>query len=689
MIGVYLGRPFEGWSYEKITRELGEINAYVNDRLRQPLVVSDDDLSGTFGFLRCLPDHGLDPALTAAQIGDTWLNYIIENRTILWWGGVGNSTEHTAYINLKRGIPAPRSGSIELNGSVVAEQIGAQIFIDGWGLINPGDPARAADFAARAARVSHDGEAVYGARVVAALVAAAFVEQDLQRLLDLAVAEIPPDCLIARLIADLRAWHATGEDWRSGFARIEERYGYARYGGGCHMVPNHALIIHALLHGGGDFHRSLAIVNTCGWDTDCNSGNIGCILGVRNGLAGIDRGGPNWRGPVRDRLFLPTAEGGETITDAVRETVNIVDAAYRLRGQAGYAPKNGARFHFSFPGSVQGFRSLATSLTPGLLDLSNEPSETDPGTRILMLRYARLGPGQTAAAATGVFLTGEEQTMRGYGLLACPTLYSGQTIQARMAASRTNIDPVSVRLFADLADGDTSDRRVRSEPVILVPGSAAELTWQAPESDGQPFFQLGLELAASRFTEGAVALEWLRWSGAPDTMLKRAPAGERWKTAWIEAADRVSNWSKFSDSGPLFEVASAEKTGLVFQGTREWRDYRLEAGVKIKMAEESGLVVRVQGLNRYYALVLGRDGFLRLVKCSGARTVLAEAPFVCQWHMDYRLTLEVRGTTICGSVDNGPILRAVDEDATLGGGAAGFLVTAGTAQVMPIRIQPA
>jgi len=25
IIGVYLGRPFEGWTYERITHELGEI----------------------------------------------------------------------------------------------------------------------------------------------------------------------------------------------------------------------------------------------------------------------------------------------------------------------------------------------------------------------------------------------------------------------------------------------------------------------------------------------------------------------------------------------------------------------------------------------------------------------------------------------------------------------------------------
>ena len=32
IIGVYLGRPFEGWNYERILRDLGEITGYVNAR---------------------------------------------------------------------------------------------------------------------------------------------------------------------------------------------------------------------------------------------------------------------------------------------------------------------------------------------------------------------------------------------------------------------------------------------------------------------------------------------------------------------------------------------------------------------------------------------------------------------------------------------------------------------------------
>src|SRR5918993_4785926 len=317
IMGVYLGRPFEGWTHEQIMASLGKIQYYVNDRRDLPLrnhqlVVTDDDISGTFTFLRALPDHDNSLDLTPAQIGQTWLNTIIENRTILWWGGLGNSTEHTAFLRLKDGVSAPESGSIALNSKVVAEQIGAQIFIDGWAMVVPGDPELAADLARRAASVSHDGEAIYGAQVVAAMEAQAFVESDTKKLIDTAASLIPKDSVIFRMIDDIREWYAEEEDWRKTRERIAESYGYHKYGGNCHMVPNHALIIHALLHGEDDFQRSLMIVNTCGWDTDCNSGNVGCLLGIKNGLPAMDAG-PDWRGLPAERGSPSTAPGRQDL----------------------------------------------------------------------------------------------------------------------------------------------------------------------------------------------------------------------------------------------------------------------------------------------------------------------------------------------------------------------------------------
>ena len=47
IIGVYLGRPFEGWLFNDIRRKFGSIETYVHEVMKVPLVVTDDDISGT------------------------------------------------------------------------------------------------------------------------------------------------------------------------------------------------------------------------------------------------------------------------------------------------------------------------------------------------------------------------------------------------------------------------------------------------------------------------------------------------------------------------------------------------------------------------------------------------------------------------------------------------------------------
>lgn len=69
LVGVYLGRPFEGWTYQRIIRELGPIEYYVHDRLNQSLVVTDDDVAGTFTFIRALEDYGVTPNISPEEIG--------------------------------------------------------------------------------------------------------------------------------------------------------------------------------------------------------------------------------------------------------------------------------------------------------------------------------------------------------------------------------------------------------------------------------------------------------------------------------------------------------------------------------------------------------------------------------------------------------------------------------------------
>ena len=695
LIGVYLGRPFEGWTYERIMKELGPINYYVNERrdvaLRSHhLVVTDDDVSGTFAFPRALADNGFPKHLTSEQIGQAWLNYIVAERSVLWWGGIGNSTEHTAYLRLKSGIPAPRSGSIELNGKTVAEQIGAQIFIDGWALVSPGNPEQAAYLADQAGRVSHDGEAVHAAKLLAAMEAQAFLEKDVQKLIDVGLSFVPADALIRRVVEDVRGWHAgdNSQDWERTRALIAERYGYDKFPGNCHVVPNHALVILATLYGQDSFQHAMRIANTAGWDTDCNAGNVGCLFGIRTGLAGLDAG-PDFRTPVADRMYISTADGGGSITDAVIETRALVSAGYALaavKPQA--ASKQGARFGFEFPGSLQGFRCETGS--PAHLhavDLENVAGHSRLGERSLAIRFSRLAPGRVARVGSPTFFDKDVFSMPIYQLTASPTLYSGQTVECGFAADTTNSAAVAARLYANVYNEKDELGRIYGPSREMAPGDEIVLQWRIPDTGSYPISDIGLELSTSVSggATGSLYLDSLRWDGAPDLSLHRPDTESvMWKHAW------VNNASIFQTRWEGLRVTSNEGLGSIFQGTREWRDYSVEADITPLLANRWGLAARVQGRERYYALMFDPSdgGQIRLVRRCHTEDTLAAGRFA--WHLDqaYRIRLEAQGRTLRAFVGDEPVLEAEDAEPGLHGGGIGLLVDTGSISTREVRVRP-
>nr|MDQ2732130.1 ADP-ribosylglycohydrolase family protein [Armatimonadota bacterium] len=663
------------------------IQYYVHEQLHAPLVVTDDDISGTFTFLRALSDNGCRKDITAEAIGRTWLNYLIQDRTVLWWGGMGRSTEHTAYLRLKGGIPAPRSGSIQLNGRTVAEQIGAQIFIDGWGMVAPGDPALAADLARRAASVSHDGEAIYGAQVIAAMEAAAFEEGDLGRLLDIATGFVPKDSLIFRMIDDLRGWRRSEDDWRKTREKLAERYGYQHYGGGCHMIPNHGVIILALLYGEDDFGKSLAIANTAGWDTDCNSGNVGCLMALKNGLAGLETG-PDWRGPVADRMYLPTADGGRAITDALSEAYSVARIGRALAGEHPLPyPKDGARFHFSLPGSVQGFRVEDSSESRGVAVLSNSPTPEGHGMAggagALRISYSKVAPGRPCRVSTATFVTPEMRLMGGYGMVASPTLYPGQRVRARLVASPENGAPIQGSLYLRFYGAEDASTVWRSPVQELAPGAALDLEWPIEETGGSPIYEIGVELTSSRRTDGVVWLDHLSWDGVPNVTFQKSLTGSgMWLQAWVPGVTRLER----AHDGHSFVVIQDEGIGIASQGTREWKDYEVKARITPRIGGRVGLAARVQGQRRYLALVLA-PGYLQLLESVDKIQVLAEQPFQWETGSSFDMSIRVEGTSVTAEIAGGPTLKAAF-NAILADGAVGFYCEEGRLDSGPVSVRP-
>ena len=97
----------------------------------------------------------------------------------------------------------------------------------------------------------------------------------------------------------------------------------------------------------------------------------------------------------------------------------------------------------------------------------------------------------------------------------------------------------------------------------------------------------------------------------------------------------------------------------------------------VHLAAAAGIAVRVQGMRRYYALLLCNDGKARLVKALDGDTVLAEAAFPWVLGRTYNMRMDVKGAYIEARID-GRLLFAVDDgERPLTGGGVAFVVEEG------------
>ena len=676
IIGVYLGRPVEGWTFEKIMDTFGEIYYYKNHKTGAPLIVPDDDISGTFAFFRALEDTGYDPNISAEQIGNAWLNYIVENETILWWGGLCRSTEHTAYIRLKNGIKAPESGSEKLNGKSMSEQIGSEIFIDTWALVNPNNPKRTAEMARKAASVSHDGLAVDAAVYLAVMESLAFEEKDMDRLLDEGL-KYTDNVFFKDLVTELRRRCREAKDWQEVREWIAKEHGYDKYPGNCPMVTNHLTLLMSFIMGGDDFAKSCMIACSAGWDTDCNSGNVGCLNGIRLGLDGFEKGA-DIRKPVADRLYVVTSDSGETISDAVLETRKIVRAAAALEGEELTIPKE--RYAFEYPGSVQGVVPFDGNVEEQVLSGIENSYETtgEYGCRI---SYTGLGKGVHASCCVDTFIDlkpkGKEGTSY-FDVLCSPTLYSGQEVKAVVKAQEEK-NPV-FRFFIQYFDEKDELDMCYGEKTALKRGEN-EIIWEVPDTKEHAIYRLGICLTSEERLDGSIILKTLDWSNAPicykmGRSMEMTPTLTPWTTttAWLKTF--VSSADHFNpDYTVTFSICHEYANGVVATGTSDWDDYAVSSVITFSQQSLAGLVARAKGHRQYYGAVF-TEGVARIYRQKNEkRETLAEIPYDYQIDQTYRLTFKVKGDCLELLVDDVPVVRA--KDSTYQCGQAGYVVDSG------------
>jgi hypothetical protein len=162
-------------------------------------------------------------------------------------------------------------------------------------------------------------------------------------------------------------------------------------------------------------------------------------------------------------------------------------------------------------------------------------------------------------------------------------------------------------------------------------------------------------------------------------LTRPAEGGSLWRRAWVRGVD---HWD---DHWPEpFRLIQDRGRGLLIHGAREWSDYAVSATVAPETVAAAGLAARVQGLRRYYALLLWPDA-VRLVRELDGPVVLAEAPFRRRDYGEpHELSLRVTGSRVVATVDGEIRLEA--DDGALGGGAVALVCEVGCLTCDAVRV---
>ena len=153
-----------------------------------------------------------------------------------------------------------------------------------------------------------------------------------------------------------------------------------------------------------------------------------------------------------------------------------------------------------------------------------------------------------------------------------------------------------------------------------------------------------------------------------------------WRRAWVNGVDEL--WSFVE---PM-RVMQNQGIGLLIQGTREWSDYLVSADVTPHLARFAGIAARVQGMRRFYGLVLAQPNRLQLICMQGQLSVLAECDFPWSFGETYQLSLECVGNTISGRVGDTSLMAV---DATLTCGAMALVICEGRSATEEVTVAPA
>jgi ADP-ribosylglycohydrolase len=134
---------------------------------------------------------------------------------------------------------------------------------------------------------------------VAAMLAAAYVESDWQRIIKAGLAQVPSVSRFRHDVEKIMDAKANGQSYEDAIESIHAQWNERDHHDWCHTNSNAQVVAAALLYGDDDFGTTIARATMPGFDTDCNAATCGSLWGIKHGLEGLPS---NWTAPMQDTV---------------------------------------------------------------------------------------------------------------------------------------------------------------------------------------------------------------------------------------------------------------------------------------------------------------------------------------------------------------------------------------------------
>ena len=334
IIGQFFGN-LNGLNYEfKYNEQPGSLTSYTPDLSEG--AHTDDDTDIEFPYIYNMK-RSEKIYLPYSQVSDIWIRSINDR---IWC-----SNRYARYM-MNLGIQPPHTGRIALN-PWADFNISGQFLCESFGVISPGMPQTAGRIGTHYTQVAIDGEPVQATLFFDAVLASAFFESDVMKLVQSGLDSMDEASEQQAIISNVIRWHRqNGDNWRATRQSIKDTYWNGKYGdpGGSNGYRvTTASTVAALLHGEGKFVETLTLAFNFGWDADNTAAMVGTILGVTHGEQWLRSQGWKIKDVYRNthRPGLPTdltiSSFADMHVDVARKVIlSGGGKEIEIDGQAGY-----------------------------------------------------------------------------------------------------------------------------------------------------------------------------------------------------------------------------------------------------------------------------------------------------------------------------------------------------------------